>query len=87
MSRSRDGGADGPAGGGLLRQRVEQLERQLIEESLRRSSGNHTRAAAELGLSRFGLLKKLRRYGMIRDPREGEPAPGPAPRSPGTRRR
>ncbi len=47
-----------------LRQRVERLERQLIREALTRSQGNQTKAALLLGLSRFGLQKKLRRYGL-----------------------
>jgi DNA-binding NtrC family response regulator len=45
-----------------LRQRVERLERQLIREAMGRSAGNQTKASALLGLSRFGLQKKLRRY-------------------------
>jgi transcriptional regulator with GAF, ATPase, and Fis domain/tetratricopeptide (TPR) repeat protein len=47
-----------------LRQRVERLERQLIREAMGRSQGNQTKAAALLGLSRFGLQKKLRRYNL-----------------------
>ena len=40
--------------------RVERLERTLIREALDGSGGNQTRAAEALGLSRFGLQKKLR---------------------------
>jgi len=47
-----------------LRPRVERLERALLKEALSRSAGNQTRAAEALGLSRFGLQKKLRRYRM-----------------------
>jgi transcriptional regulator with GAF, ATPase, and Fis domain/tetratricopeptide (TPR) repeat protein len=47
-----------------LRQRVERLERQMIREAMGRSLGNQTKAAALLGLSRFGLQKKLRRYNL-----------------------
>lgn len=47
-----------------LRQRVERMERQLIREAMNRSQGNQTRAAGLLGLSRFGLQKKLRRYNL-----------------------
>jgi DNA-binding protein Fis len=32
---------------------------------LRRFAGNRTRAAAELGITRQGLLKKLKRLGPI----------------------
>ena len=47
-----------------IRHRVERLERQLIREALSRSQGNQTKAAVLLGLSRFGLQKKLRRYNL-----------------------
>ena len=40
------------------------LERTLIREALTQNGGNQTRAAEALGLSRFGLQKKLRRYGI-----------------------
>jgi serine/threonine-protein kinase PknK len=46
----------------LLKPRVERLERSLIREALGRSGNNQTRAADLLGLSRFGLQKKLKRY-------------------------
>lgn len=45
-----------------LRQRVEALERRLILEALTSCNGNQTRAAAMLGLSRYGLAKKIQRY-------------------------
>ncbi len=48
-----------------LRPRVERLERALLKEALSRSTGNQTKAAEALGLSRFGLQKKLRRYRML----------------------
>jgi transcriptional regulator with GAF, ATPase, and Fis domain len=59
---------DGAAGGAedpdslYLRPRVERLERSLIREALARCANNQTKAAEALGLSRFGLQKKLRRY-------------------------
>jgi DNA-binding NtrC family response regulator len=40
------------------------LERQLIAEALRRSSGNRTRAAKLLGISRNGLAIKMERLGL-----------------------
>ena len=43
---------------------VEQLERRLIEEALRNSGGNKQKAAQVLGLSRQGLIKKLKRLGV-----------------------
>jgi transcriptional regulator with GAF, ATPase, and Fis domain len=45
-----------------LRTRVEHLERELLDRALKQTAGNQTQAARLLGLSRFGLLKKLRRY-------------------------
>lgn len=47
-----------------IKHRVERLERQLIREAMGRSQGNQTKAATLLGLSRFGLQKKLRRYNL-----------------------
>jgi DNA-binding NtrC family response regulator len=45
-----------------LRPRVERLERTLLREAMTNCGGNQTKAAKALGLSRFGLQKKLRRY-------------------------
>jgi transcriptional regulator with GAF, ATPase, and Fis domain len=47
-----------------IKPRVERLERTLLREALHRADGNQTQAAKLLGLSRFGLQKKLRRYGL-----------------------
>jgi DNA-binding NtrC family response regulator len=47
-----------------LKKRVERLERTLVREALARSDGNQSQAARLLGLSRYGLQKKLRRYGV-----------------------
>jgi transcriptional regulator with PAS, ATPase and Fis domain len=40
------------------------LEERRLREMLHRTHGNKSRAARALGLSRQGLLKKLRRYGL-----------------------
>jgi transcriptional regulator with PAS, ATPase and Fis domain len=40
---------------------VEALERRMIAEALRESGGNKQKAAQALGLSRQGLIKKLKR--------------------------
>jgi DNA-binding NtrC family response regulator len=57
------------------------LEERRLREALARSRGNRSQAARSLGLSRQGLLKKLRRYGL--SPAEaaglGLDAPGDAP--------
>ena len=43
---------------------VEELERRMIAEALRRHKGNISRAARELGITRRGLKLKLGRYAM-----------------------
>jgi len=45
-----------------LAEAVEQVERRMITECLKRHAGNRTRVAASLGLSRRGLLNKIKRY-------------------------
>src|SRR5206468_10971739 len=40
------------------------LEERRLRETLERTRWNKSRAARSLGLSRQGLLKKLRRYGL-----------------------
>ena len=44
------------------------LEERRLRETLERTRGNKSRAARSLGLSRQGLLKKLRRYGLAAEP-------------------
>ena len=56
--------AIGPGDDLGLKPRVEHLERELIRRALEKTVGNHTHAAKALGLSRYGLLKKLKRYGI-----------------------
>ena len=53
--------------GRSLRDLVEELEVRVVREVLDRERGNITRAAEALGLSRLGLRKKMRRYGLTRD--------------------
>lgn len=47
--------------GETLAEAVEDLERRMIQDALRRSDGNIARAAKELGLSRKGLYLKMDR--------------------------
>ena len=42
-----------------LKTQVERVERRLLRRALREAKGNQTKAARALGLSRFGLQKKL----------------------------
>jgi transcriptional regulator with GAF, ATPase, and Fis domain len=50
-----------PAGDLDLRTAVDALERKMVTRALREHNGNQTHAARALGLSRFGLQKKLKR--------------------------
>jgi len=50
--------------GSRLRDVVGQVEREMLVAALARHQGNRTHAAAELGLSRWGLVQKLRAYGI-----------------------
>jgi DNA-binding NtrC family response regulator len=43
---------------------LEQWERSLIEQALRESDGNQTRAAQRLGISRDTLRYRLKKYGL-----------------------
>ncbi len=50
-----------------LRGRVDALESELVRSALKRTQGNQTRAAALLGLSRFGLQKMIKRLQIAAD--------------------
>lgn len=66
-----------------LKPQVEALEKRLIREAMRRSGGHQIRAAEHLGLSRSGLAKKLKRYGLseswARQSTEDEPPSSASP--------
>ena len=47
-----------------LKAHLEALERRLLRRALERTGGNQTQAAKLLGVSRFGLQKKLQRLGV-----------------------
>lgn len=49
---------------GTLKQMVEALEKSVLAQLLEKHGGNRTRVAKELGLSRYGLMKKMQRYGF-----------------------
>jgi DNA-binding NtrC family response regulator len=71
----------GAGAGGGLHAETRALEERRLRETLDRVRWNKSRAARALGLSRQGLLKKLRRYGLT--PHEeaaiGQDAPLDAP--------
>jgi transcriptional regulator with PAS, ATPase and Fis domain len=47
-----------------LEKNVDALERRVIREALARASGNRTKAAKLLGISRNGLAIKMERFGL-----------------------
>ena len=51
-------------GKGTLNEMVESLEKTVLSEAIKTHGGNKTRIAEALGLSRNGLTKKLKRYGL-----------------------
>ncbi|MCA1815592.1 MAG: sigma 54-interacting transcriptional regulator [Acidobacteria bacterium] len=53
-----------PLQGGTLAEATAELERRMISEALRKHSGNISRAARELGLTRRGLYLKLERHSL-----------------------
>jgi DNA-binding NtrC family response regulator len=56
-----DGSPGGPRDDLDLRAHLEAVERVLVERALTTFGGNQSKAAAALGVSRFGLQKKLHR--------------------------
>lgn len=63
-----------PSGGASEKQslleRVAANERAMLEQALREHDHNRTATAKTLGLSRVGLYKKMKKYGMIGDSRK-----------------
>jgi DNA-binding NtrC family response regulator len=51
-----------PARPQSLKAAVEELERKMIADALRSTGGNQQQAARVLGLSRQGLINKMKRY-------------------------
>ncbi|MGK5088977.1 sigma-54 dependent transcriptional regulator [Bdellovibrionota bacterium FG-2] len=49
---------------GKLKDALEELEKTMIREGLRRTNWNKSRLAKELGISRAGLIMKVERYGL-----------------------
>ena len=50
-----------------LKEAVEELEEQMIIEALETCEQNQLKTAKVLGLSRWGLIKKMKRYGIIKE--------------------
>jgi Nif-specific regulatory protein len=49
---------------GTLKEMMDQIERWVLIESLREHDNNKTAAAKSLGITREGLHKKLRGFGL-----------------------
>ena len=47
-----------------LEQTMQALEREIVEDCLRRNDNNRERAAKELGLARSAFFKRLREWGL-----------------------
>ncbi len=54
---------------GKLKDAMEELEKTMIKEGLRRTKWNKSKLAKELGISRAGLIMKVEKYGL--DKRKG----------------
>jgi transcriptional regulator with PAS, ATPase and Fis domain len=66
IGEPKAGGAAGARSStGSLPAAVERLERQIIRDALELFGGNRTRTAQALGVTRQGLLKKIKRYGLV----------------------
>jgi len=60
---------------GDIKQAVADLERRSIEAALAQHGGNKSKAAGELGISRFALQRKLDKYGLGARKTKGGPNP------------
>jgi len=49
---------------GKLKDALDELERDLIRDGLRRTGWNKSKLAKELGISRAGLIMKVEKYGL-----------------------
>ena len=49
---------------GKLKDALEDLEREMIKDGLRRTGWNKSKLAKELGISRAGLIMKVEKYGL-----------------------
>jgi len=50
--------------GESLPDKLDRIEREMITSALAKCSGSRTQAAAELGISRFSLLRRMQRHGL-----------------------
>jgi len=50
--------------GGTLQEVTERIEKQMVHEALEKAGGNRSHAAGMLGITRQGLLNKIKRYNI-----------------------
>jgi two-component system response regulator HupR/HoxA len=61
---SQKGRVQGARIHGKLKDALDELEREMIKEGLRRTGWNKSKLAKELGISRAGLIMKVEKYGL-----------------------
>ena len=61
---------------GKLKDALEELEKTMIKEGLRRTKWNKSKLAKELGISRAGLIMKVEKYGLDKRKLLGRDEPG-----------
>lgn len=64
IDASEKGKVQGARVHGKLKDALEDLEREMIKEGLRRTGWNKSKLAKELGISRAGLIMKVDKYGL-----------------------
>jgi transcriptional regulator with GAF, ATPase, and Fis domain len=66
LDRERNERWSGAAPPKSLKKAVEELERRMIVDALERTRNNQQQASRLLGLSRQGLINKIKRYAITR---------------------
>jgi transcriptional regulator with PAS, ATPase and Fis domain len=51
--------------GGSLQQALQTPEKQIIVQTLKANKGNRQLTAAQLGINRTTLYKKMKKYGLL----------------------
>ncbi len=64
LEASEKGKVQGTRVSGKLKDALEDLEREMIKEGLRRTGWNKSKLAKELGISRAGLINKVEKFGL-----------------------
>ena len=62
--RGEQSGSDPAIPVSSVRMKVAEVERRAVEEALAECAGNQSRAARQLGMSRWALIRLMRKYGI-----------------------